>query len=124
MAELILFLFYEKNIQLEKNSVDEATEGMEVAISISGINFERVLGDKNTLYTDISSSQFAPGESEIEVYGGSGYYELENQGAYTSIAPGEWLSWSVTWRATNLPAEVTNAVGSPSLYQFARQLAQ
>lgn len=47
-----------KAIQHERNSVEEANEGQEVALSISGINFERVLGDKKYLYTDISESQF------------------------------------------------------------------
>lgn len=47
-----------KNIQSENKSVEEATEGMEVAISIPGTNFERKLKDKNFLYTDISESQF------------------------------------------------------------------
>ncbi len=47
-----------KNIQLEKNSVEEAKEDMEVAISIPGTNFERKLKDKEFLYTDISESQF------------------------------------------------------------------
>ncbi len=31
---------------------------MEIAISIPGVNFERVLKDKNYLYSDISESQF------------------------------------------------------------------
>ena len=31
---------------------------MEVAISIPGVNFERALGDKKFLYSDISESQF------------------------------------------------------------------
>jgi len=47
-----------KSIQHEKNSVDESSEGQEVAVSISGINFERVLGDKKFLYTDIGEKQF------------------------------------------------------------------
>lgn len=47
-----------KAIQHERNAVDEANEGQEVALSISGINFERVLKDKKYLYTDISESQF------------------------------------------------------------------
>jgi len=47
-----------KAIQHERNSVDEALEGQEVALSISGINFERVLGDKKNLYTDIGEKQF------------------------------------------------------------------
>ena len=47
-----------KNIQSENKSMDEATESMEVSVSVSGINFERVLGDKEFLYADISEKQF------------------------------------------------------------------
>ncbi len=47
-----------KAIQHEKNNVDSAEESQEVSLSISRINFERVLGDKKFLYTDISESQF------------------------------------------------------------------
>jgi translation initiation factor 5B len=47
-----------KNIQSENHSVDEATEGMEVAVSIPGSNFERKLKDKDFLYSDISDTQF------------------------------------------------------------------
>jgi translation initiation factor IF-2 len=47
-----------KNIQSENKSVEEATEEMEVAISIPGVNFERVLADKEILYSDISESDF------------------------------------------------------------------
>jgi translation initiation factor 5B len=47
-----------KAIQEEKNSVEEASEGMEVAISIPGANFEREIKSKKFLYSDISESQF------------------------------------------------------------------
>jgi translation initiation factor 5B len=47
-----------KNIQADKNSVQEANEGMEVAISISGANFERQIKDKKFLYSDMSENQF------------------------------------------------------------------
>ena len=47
-----------KNIQSENKSVQEATEGMEVAISIPGTNFERQLKEEEFLYSDISESQF------------------------------------------------------------------
>ena len=47
-----------KNIQSEQKSVQEAVEGMDVAVSISGINFERQLKDVNYLYSNISESQF------------------------------------------------------------------
>ncbi len=47
-----------KGIQSENKSVGEATEGMEVAISIPGVNFERQLKNQKNLYSDISESQF------------------------------------------------------------------
>ena len=47
-----------KNLQHENKPIDEATEGMEIAVSVPGINFERVLSKKNFLYSDISESQF------------------------------------------------------------------
>ncbi len=47
-----------KKVQSENHSVEEATEGMEVAISIPGVNFERQLKDKDFLYSDVSESQF------------------------------------------------------------------
>jgi len=47
-----------KNIQSENKSVHESTEGMEVAVSIPGVNFERELKNSKSLYSDISSSQF------------------------------------------------------------------
>ena len=47
-----------KNIQSESKPIQEATEAMEVAMSLPGVNFERVLGDREFLYSDISESQF------------------------------------------------------------------
>ncbi len=47
-----------KNIQADKQSVEEAGGGMEVAISIPGTNFERELGDKKFLYSDMGEKQF------------------------------------------------------------------
>jgi translation initiation factor 5B len=47
-----------KAIQADKNTVDEASEGLEVAMSLPGINFERKLKDTKYLYSQISSSQY------------------------------------------------------------------
>jgi len=47
-----------KKIQVEKEGVNEATQGMEVAISVSGVNFERQLKDKEYLYSDMGSRMF------------------------------------------------------------------
>ena len=50
-------------------------------------------------FDDIDSTQPAPKEAEIQVYVNSGktFIELEAQGAYTAVKPGEALSWSVRW---------------------------
>jgi translation initiation factor 5B len=47
-----------KNIQSEKKTIQEASEGMEVAVSMGGINFERVMKERNFIYSDLGESQF------------------------------------------------------------------
>ncbi|MFH1270012.1 MAG: translation initiation factor IF-2 [Nanoarchaeota archaeon] len=47
-----------KSLQLEKESVQEATEDQEVAVALPGVNFERRLKKVQFLYSDISEKQF------------------------------------------------------------------
>jgi translation initiation factor 5B len=47
-----------KEIQHEKNNVQEATAGQEVAVSMPGVNFERQLEVGESLYTNLGESQF------------------------------------------------------------------
>ena len=47
-----------KNIQADQKTVSEATEGMEVAISIPGLTYDRQLKGKKYLYTNLGESQF------------------------------------------------------------------
>ena len=47
-----------KSIQSENASAKEAEEGQEVAIAVSGINFERRMKDVKSAYSEISESQF------------------------------------------------------------------
>ena len=47
-----------KTIQEEKNTIQEAEQGKEVAISLPGVNFERQLKVGENLYSDLSESQF------------------------------------------------------------------
>ena len=47
-----------KGIQEEKNNIQEATKGKEIAVSIPGINFERQLKVGETLYTNLSETEF------------------------------------------------------------------
>ena len=50
-------------------------------------------------FDDIGPSEWAPNEAEIQIYINQGktYIELESQGAYKTVAPGESLDWSVDW---------------------------
>jgi translation initiation factor 5B len=47
-----------KNIQMDRKTVQEATEGQELAISIPGVNFERQIKNKEYLLTELGESQF------------------------------------------------------------------
>jgi len=47
-----------KKIQSDKLTVEEATSGMEVAVSVSGANFERQLTGVEHLYSDISAGMY------------------------------------------------------------------
>ncbi len=47
-----------KGIQENQNHLQEAGEGMEIAISLPGVNFERQLQGENYLYSDMSEQQF------------------------------------------------------------------
>lgn len=50
-------------------------------------------------FDDLAPSQPAPDEAEIQVYVNQGktYIELESQGEYKTLAPGESLTWVVDW---------------------------
>ncbi len=47
-----------KEIQEDKNTVQEASRGKEVAISVPGLNFERQITVGESLYTNLSETQF------------------------------------------------------------------
>ncbi|MEK6894324.1 MAG: translation initiation factor IF-2 [Nanoarchaeota archaeon] len=47
-----------KAMEENKKSVDEAEEGKELALSLTGTNFERQLADKKYLYSQLGESQF------------------------------------------------------------------
>ena len=60
-------------------------------------------------FQDLNLSQPAPDEAEIQVYVNRGktYIELESQGAYTTLQPGEALSWTVRWALLPYQGETT-----------------
>jgi hypothetical protein len=87
-----------------------------------------VLGDRLLVkqFNDQPASAAAPDEAEIELYVNADhdYVEVENQGAYVSLAPGETVSWKITWYARQLPAGLTASLGNPDLIAFAVKTLQ
>ncbi len=71
-------------------------------------------------FDDVRLGDAAPGHGEVEVYakGGGGYREIEVQSAYTTVAPGDALTWTVTWEAREVPADVPVEVGSAGLLEL------
>ncbi len=56
-----------KSIQEQNHSINEAEKGKEVAISLPGIMFDRVLKDVDYLYSEISESQFKQFKKNKEI---------------------------------------------------------
>ena len=55
-------------------------------------------------FADLTPAQPAPDEAEIQVYVNQGktYIELESQGEYKNLQPGESLTWEVVWYLVEL----------------------
>lgn len=73
-------------------------------------------------YPDMKSSEIAPGQSEVELYvnNKATYVELETHGKFTTLHPGESLTYNVRWHlrsispqadADNLAARVRAVIG-------------
>ena len=94
----------------------DAAEGW-VAHVAQGLVFIKSFGD-------VTADKIAPDEGDVELYTNLDhtYIELENQGAYASIAPGASSSWRVTWYLRALPAAIDGATPSPALAQFVRDV--
>lgn len=78
-------------------------------------------------FPDVPFNKIAPREGEIELFvsevdEGKSYVEIENQGAYEQIAPGDSLTWKVKWYLRELPEGIKVKIGSPSLVKYVRKL--
>jgi len=79
-----------KNIQSEKKSVQEANDGMEVAVSMSGINFERVMKNKNFLYSDLGESQFKTFKKNKDLLSGNEMKTLQEIAEIKRKVKADW----------------------------------
>jgi hypothetical protein len=75
-------------------------------------------------FAAVPRAAHAPGEAQIEIYASPAhtYVEVEAQGAYETVAPGEALSWRVVWLARRLPPQLPVGVGSEALLAHVRAL--
>ncbi len=75
-------------------------------------------------FSDIPAEKAAPGESEIEVYANAGktYVEIEQQGAYTKLQPGDSLTWEVNWFLRKIPTNIKREAGSSALVSYVRKI--
>jgi len=75
-------------------------------------------------FKNIQASEAAAGESEVEYYynGPGTYYEIEDQGAYTSIGAKDSLKWTVKWYVRKVSDTVDTSIGSVKLANFVRNI--
>lgn len=73
-------------------------------------------------FAPLPEAAVAPGEAEVEIYGHGDserpYIEVEQQGPYQVIAPGEKLHWQVTWRLFEIPGDINVELGNVQLPQW------
>jgi len=78
-------------------------------------------------FKDIPLAKKAPKEGEIELYTSkliqnSGYVEIENQGAYEILEPGNSMTWEVVWYLRKLPSHINIETGNISLVNYVRNM--
>ena len=69
------------------------------------------------IFPDLTLDQAAPRQAEVEMYFdvNRDYIELENQGPYVTLAPGQSLTYPVEWRFRTIGADVPTDRISPQL---------
>jgi hypothetical protein len=80
-------------------------------------------------FPDIPFEKNAPKEGEVELFANKApfaksYVEIEHQGAYEELQPGETSTWLMTWLLRKLPASIKAKAGNPELVKYARQFVK
>jgi hypothetical protein len=78
------------------------------------------------LFEDVQEGEQAPGQGEIEIYAheDGSFVEVEQQGVYAELGPGEISLWPVRWLLRPLPESVKAEVGNAELLAWVRDLAK
>jgi len=77
-------------------------------------------------FKDILVDKAAPGESEIEIYADPKkiYVEIEQQGSYEKLNPGDSLVWEVEWFLRKIPPTINHDPGSKALVSYVREIVK
>ncbi len=81
-----------KSVQENNKSVESASSGVEVAISIPGIMFDRVLSDEEYLYSDMSEGQFKEFKENKDLLSSD---EIKTLQKIAQIKRGKKVTWGV-----------------------------
>lgn len=103
--------------QLTKNHHKLMTDGKEGWIAYQ--NAGKLLVKE---FADVPVELIVSGEGEIELFANveKTFWEIDQQGVMTKLAPGEHLEWEVLWHTRTLPASVPAEVGSDDLVSYVR----
>ena len=73
-------------------------------------------------FADVPVELIVSGEGEIEIFANveKTFWEIDQQGVMTKLAPGEHLEWEVRWHTRTLPANIPTNVGSDDLVSYVR----
>jgi hypothetical protein len=93
--------------------------------------FAQVNGDMILVkkFPDIALDASAPKEGEVELYANKtdadkSYVEIEHQGAYEEIKPGQSSTWNMKWYLRKLPVNIKPTAGNPKLIEYVRELVK
>ena len=77
-------------------------------------------------FADAPAADRAPNQGEIEIYANAAhtYVELENQGPYRVVGPGESMRYRVAWLLRRLPDGVETKVGNLALIEFVESIVR
>ena len=90
---------------------------------IAQVNDDRIFIKR---FSDISPENAAPGEAEVEVYAdpNKSYVEIEQQGTYRRLLPGDSLVWEVKWFLRKIPGNIPREAGNPLLVSYVRRIVK
>lgn len=112
----INWLYIDKNpVSGKQKLFSTAKEGW-LAYAINGLLFIKQ-------FPDIHPENYSPEQGEVEIYvdKDKSYIELENQGSYQKLLPGESLSYAEDWYLVSIPDKINISLGSDDLSLLVKQ---